>query len=141
MATRTYTFTTGIETSDAPTGAAPSATGDIMTLGYADTNYARRRDWGFTAADYTALKAIGTSGDNQRYDGQTRLVTGTGELWQFDADSAATEDGSTILQPTSGTGRWLIVSGSGGSSSGTASNLESLQTSNELFHKAITQQN
>lgn len=133
MATRTYTFTTGIETSDAPTGAAPSATGDIMTLGYADTTYARRRDWGFTAADYTALKAIGTTGDDQRYDGQTRLVTGTGELWQFDADSAATEDGSTILQPTSGTGRWLIASGSGGGTGGTASNLESLETANELF--------
>jgi hypothetical protein len=133
MATRTYTFTTGIETSDAPTGAAPSATGDIMTLGYADTTYARRRDWGFTAADYTALKAIGTTGDNQRYDGQTRLVTGTGEIWRFDSASSSTEDGSTILAPTSGTGRWLIVSGGGSGSSGTASNLESLETSNELF--------
>ena len=71
MATRVYDFITGIETSDAPTAGDPTLTGDIMNLGYADRSYARRRDFGWTTADYTSLKAIGTTGDDQRYDGQT----------------------------------------------------------------------
>lgn len=138
MATRTYTFTTGIETSDAPSASSPTATGDILTLGYADTNYARRRDLGWTAASYAALKAIGTTGDNQRYDGQTRLVIDTNELWAFDADSSATDDGATILQPNSGTGRWLIVSGSSSSSS-SSSGFETLTQKLELDYLTALQ--
>jgi len=136
MATRTYTFTTGIETSTAPTAGSPTVTGDIMTLGYADTSYARRRDLGWTAADYTALKALGTTGDNARYGGQTRLITGTGELWQFDDDSVATEDGSTILQPTSGTGRWLIASGGGGGAGGSSAGFETLTQKLEVDYNS-----
>lgn len=122
MATRTYNFITGIETSDAPSAATPSATGDILTLGFANTTYARRRDWGFPAANYAALTAIGTSGDNQRYDNQARLVVDTNEVWVFDADSVATPDGTTILQPDSGSGRWLIASAAGNGGGGGGAN-------------------
>lgn len=138
MATRVYDFITGIETSDAPTAGDPTLTGDIMNLGYADRSYARRRDFGWTTADYTALKAIGTTGDDQRYDGQTREVLGTKELWTFDADSSATEDGSTILQPTSGTGRWHLLGGSGGGGS-SSSGFESLTQKLELDYQTSFQ--
>ena len=127
MSVRRYDYATGIETSDAPSATPPSLTGDTMTLGYADTNYARRRDLGWTAANYVALTAITTSGDNQRYDGQVRLVTGTGELWRFDSASSSTADGETVLAPDSGTGRWHIISGAAAGGGGTVNALEVLQ--------------
>jgi hypothetical protein len=123
---REYTFLTGIETSTAPTGGTPSASGDIITKGYADTTYALRRDWGYPVASYAALTAITTSGDNQRYDNQIRLVADQNEIWVFDAASSATPDGSTILAPDSGTGRWLIGSAAGGGGGGSANNLDLL---------------
>ena len=138
MATRQYNFLTGIETSTAPTAGDPTLTGDIMNLGFADRSYARRRDFGWTTADYTSLKAIGTTGDDQRYDGQTREVLGTKELWTFDADSSATEDGSTVLAPTSGTGRWHLISGSGGGGS-SSSGFESLTQKLELDYQTAFQ--
>jgi len=126
---RSYDFVTGFETSTAPTATTPSADSDIMNKGYADDTYAKLAYWGDGVADTAALKAIGTA---DRSDKQCRLKEDTGDIWAFDSASSATEDGTTIIQPTSGTGRWLVVSGSGGGGSGSASNLEALQTQNDL---------
>jgi hypothetical protein len=127
MGTRRYDFLVNVSTSDAPTAGDPSATGDTLTLGYADKTYARRRDLGWTAASYAALKALTTTGDNQRYDGQVRLITDTHELWEFRSASSATDDGESVLAPDSGTGRWHILSSdAAGGGSGSANNLELL---------------
>lgn len=55
------------------------------------------------AADLTALKAL-TGMDN----GEIRLLPSVG-LFHYDSASAATADDVTIVAPTSGTGRWLLV--------------------------------
>lgn len=118
MTTRRYDLNTGIETSSTPTVTDPSSSTDIMSKGYADTTYARRQYWGHAVADTTALKALGTTGDAQRYDQQIVLKDDDNTLWKFDAGSSATEDLVSIIQPTTGTGRWLICSGGSGSGSG-----------------------
>lgn len=119
MATRRFDFTAGFESSESPSGTDPVSGTDFVNLSYANTTYALREDLGYNVASYSALKALGTSGDDARKDGQVRLVSGTGELWYFNAGSSATDDGSTILQPDSGAGRWLIASAAGAASSGT----------------------
>jgi hypothetical protein len=126
MGTRRYDFLVNVSTSDAPTAGDPSATGDTLTLGYADRTYARRRDFGWTAASYAALKALTTTGDNQRYDGQVRLITDTHELWEFRSASSATDDGTSVLAPDSGTGRWHILSADAAGAGGSANNLDLL---------------
>jgi hypothetical protein len=136
MATRRFDFAAGFESSEAPSGTAPVSGTDLINLSYANTTYALRADFGYDVASYAALKALGTSGDDARQDGQVRLISGTGELWYFDADSSATDDGATILQPNSGTGRWLIASAAGASSSGTGG--PSLEV---MIDKLTTEQN
>lgn len=136
--TRSYEFIVGPETSTAPTVGTPSQSVDIVTLGFANTTYAGRVYWGNSVADTTALKAIGTTGDNARADTQVRMKDDNQTLWKFDASSTATEDGTTVIQPTSGTGRWLSAGGSSGGSSGTASASELLQTQNEIAGYGLT---
>jgi hypothetical protein len=102
-----------------------------MSKGYADTTYARRQYWGHAVADTTALKALGTTGDAQRYDQQIVLKDDDNTLWKFDSASSATEDGISVIQPTTGTGRWLAVSGGTGGAGGGASGLEALQNKME----------
>ncbi len=131
MTTRRYDLNTGIETSSTPTVSDPSTSTDIMSKGYADTTYARRQYWGHAVADTTALKALGTTGDAQRYDLQVILKDDDNTLWKFDSSSSATEDGISVIQPTTGTGRWLAVSGGSGGSGGGASGLEALQNKME----------
>lgn len=135
---RSYDFVTGFETSTAPTASTPSADSDIMNKGYADAQYAGRAYWGNSVADTAALKAIGTTGANARADTQVRMKDDNQTLWKFDASSTATEDGTTVIQPTTGTGRWLSASGGGGGSSGTASASELLQTQNEIAGYGLT---
>lgn len=127
MTTRRYDLNTGIETSDTPTVTDPSSSTDIMSKGYADKTYAARQYWGHAVADTTALKAIGTTGDAQRYDQQIVLKDDDNTLWKFDAASSATEDGTTVIAPNTGTGRWLICSGGTGGATAGASSLELLQ--------------
>lgn len=118
MTTRRYDLNTGIETSSTPTVSDPSTSTDIMSKGYADKTYAARQYWGHAVADTTALKALSTTGDAQRYDQQIVLKDDDNTLWKFDSASSATEDLVSIIQPTTGTGRWLICSGGSGSGSG-----------------------
>lgn len=126
---RSYDFVTGFETSTAPTATTPTTDNDIMNKGYADDTYAKIQYWGDAVADTTALKAVGSA---DRTDRQARVKDDDKSIWVFDAASTATEDGTTVIQPTSGTGRWLVASGGSGGSSGTASAAELLQTQNQL---------
>lgn len=126
---RSYDFVTGFETSTAPTATTPTTDNDIMNKGYADDTYAKLQYWGDAVADTTALKAVASA---DRSDKQARVKDDDKSIWVFDASSTATEDGTTVIQPTSGTGRWLVASGGSGGSSGTASAAELLQTQNQL---------
>lgn len=127
--TRSYDFVTGPQTSTAPTPGTPTTDNDFLSKGYADDTYAKLQYWGDPVADTTALKAVGTA---DRFDQQVRLKDDNQTLWKFDSGSSATEDGTTVIQPTSGTGRWLIASGTGGGTGGSASNVEALETQNDL---------
>lgn len=127
--TRSYDFITGPQTSTAPTAGTPTTDNDILSKGYADDTYAKLQYWGDAVADTSALKAVGAS---DRFDKQIRLKDDNQTLWKFDSGSSATEDGTTVIQPTSGTGRWLIASGTGGGSGGSASSIEALESQNEL---------
>lgn len=127
--TRSYDFITGPQTSTAPTAGTPTTDNDILSKGYADDTYAKLQYWGDAVADTNALKAVSSA---DRSDQQIRLKDDNQTLWKFDSGSSATEDGTTVIQPTSGTGRWLIASGTGGGSGGSASAIEALESQNEL---------
>jgi hypothetical protein len=120
MAIRDYNFIVGPETSNLPTASSPSTDDDFMSKGYADDTYAFRQYFGDAVATNAALKAIGSA---DRFDGQLRLITGTNKAYRFDSSSTAVDDGDTVLQPDSGTGRWVIISSSGSASSAQASAL------------------
>lgn len=104
MATRDYQFIVGPETSTLPTVTAPVADGDIVTLGYANTNYARRSSWFESKADATAVKAIVAA---DRADNQLVYVDSLSVLFKFDSASTQTGDDINVITPTAGTGRWL----------------------------------
>jgi len=127
--TREYGAIGGIETSEIQDPATPTNPFDTIHKEYADDTYAKLQYWGDAVADNTALKAVASA---DRSDKQARVKDDDKTIWVFDASSSATEDGTTILQPNSGTGRWLKASGSSGGGSGSASSVEMLQTQNEL---------
>lgn len=67
----------------------------------------------FQTATRAALIALNTTNAG---DGQVAIVQGGsspgdggGAIYYFSAASTATPDGSTVLQPTTGPGRWLVV--------------------------------
>jgi len=132
--TRSYDFVTGPQTSTAPTPGTPTTDNDFLSKGYGDDTYAKLQYWGDPVADTTALKAIGSS---DRFDTQVRLKDDDQSLWKFDSASSATEDGITVIQPTSGTGRWLAVSGSSGGAGGSASAVEQLEVQNDLISQGF----
>jgi hypothetical protein len=60
-----------------------------------------------TVADVSALKAIGSS---DRADKDVALVLGTGSgLYVFSSGSSITGDDMNVVQPTTGTGRWINI--------------------------------
>lgn len=103
MATREYSFIVGPETSTLPTTGTPSASTDLITMGYADENYMQG---GSGVADITALKAVSAA---NRSDKDVRFVESTNTLYRFDSGSAASGDDNLVVTPTAGTGRWLIL--------------------------------
>lgn len=104
MATREYEFVVGPETGTLPTAGTPSASSDVITLGYADENYVQG---GSAVADITALKAVSAA---NRSDKDIRLVESTRQLYIFESGSSATGDDDFVVTPSSGTGRWLKYS-------------------------------
>lgn len=130
--TRSYDFVTGFETSAAPTATTPTTDNDTVSKGYSDTTYTKRADWAADVADTAALKALTGTGSNSRADNQLRFKENSRDVWQYDASSTATEDGTTVISPDDSTGRWHVISAGSSGSAGTASASELLQTQNQL---------
>lgn len=103
MAIRDYQFIVGAETSTLPAAGTPSGDGDTITKGYADDHYVQG---GLPVADLTALAAIAGA---DRADGDVLLVKSSNTLYRFDSASSATADGTRIVAPAVGTGRWFII--------------------------------
>lgn len=120
---RVVDIVVGYETSTQPTAITPSDDADIITKGYADDTYTPYASVGANVDDITALKAVASA---DRYDEQLRFVNGLDLFYQFDAASTATPDDDLVVQPTSGTGRWLKVAIGGGGAGG-GSGIEQLQ--------------
>lgn len=115
---REYKFNSGVKTSQIPSGNSPTEDGEMVSLGYANENYTLKVYYGDSVASVAALKAVGSA---SRFDGQRRVITGIGTAgvtYQFNAASSSVGDDDLVIQPTSGTGRWLKASEGGGSSSG-----------------------
>lgn len=106
MATRQYNFIVGPETSTTPSGAAPTAADDLMTLDYAQNRFNAGR---LPVADIAALKALSDSGTYPRQGGELVSVESTNTLYLFDEDSVEVGDDNNVVQPNSGSGRWLKV--------------------------------
>lgn len=125
MATRSFDFITGVETSTAPDPVDPTNPEDIMSKGYADDTYTAKAHVYGQVADINALKAIASA---DRFDDQYCFVAGLDVIYHFDAASTSTPDDDLVVQPTSGTGRWLkAFTGSGGGGGGTGSGLDQLR--------------
>jgi len=111
---REVQFVVGPETSTQPTGVTPSDDADLVTKGYADDTYTPKQDVYGSVATISALKAIGAS---DRVDEQIVFLTDLDTIYEFDSASSATPDDDLIVQPTSGTGRWIKWNITGGTSS------------------------
>lgn len=120
MGTRPYDFNTGFDTVTAPSVTDPSASTDIVSLGYASKTYAKGVE------TIAALKAIGST---SRTDLQPVYVEELDAWFHFDAGSSATGDDFNVIAPTAGTGRWLRVAAKGegaGQDVATATNIDAL---------------
>lgn len=125
MATRSFDIITGVEASTAPDPVDPTNPEDILSKGYADDTYTAKAHVYGQVADITALKAIASA---DRFDDQYCFVAGLDVIYHFDAASTSTPDDDLVVQPTSGTGRWLkAFTGSGGGGGGTGSGLDQLR--------------
>lgn len=101
MSVRSYQFVVGAETPTLPTAGTPSASTDTVTKGYVEDHFVQG---GAPVADITALKAIGSS---DRADNDALWVDAENAFFVFDSASSTTGDDLTVVQPTSGTGRWF----------------------------------
>lgn len=101
MTIRPYDFDVAVETSEQPGSTTPTDPDDLITKEYADSHYL---PGGASVADTTALAAIDAA---ERFTGKAVVVESTKTLYIFDAASADTADGTRIVQPSSGSGRWF----------------------------------
>lgn len=109
MAIRQYEFVTGIETGSVPTSSAPSASTDLVTLGYADANYTSRFQILGTAADATAVRAF-VADDLATASTKQLLFRIDNSAWYlFDHNDTQADDGDAVLRPAHNpaAGRWL----------------------------------
>jgi hypothetical protein len=124
MTIRQMEFNTGEETAIQPTVVDPSTPTDIVTKGFADQNYMQG---GEAVADVAALKAVAAE---NRKDKDVRLIDSTNEFYKFDSSSSETGDDVNIIVPTSGTGRWILISATGSGGSGGINYLNESDSSN-----------
>lgn len=126
MATRQFDFVTSIETSTVPTASTPTNDNDTVSKGFADSEYARRGSWYDSQSSVTNVKAIAVA---DRVDRQIVFVDNadTGVFYKFDADSTATGDDDLVLQPDTGSGRWLKQELGGVGGAGAGSSITSLK--------------
>lgn len=92
--------------SDATVGAAVTGEDAMDNLAYltGDKANTQVRQLG-TVADLTALKAVASG---SRRDQDYLFLDSNKRLYQFDSASAATGDDYSVVQPSSGTGRWIL---------------------------------
>lgn len=100
MAVRDYQFIVGPETSTLPSATDPSASGDIVTLGYANSHYTRG------VAAVSDVKAIAAA---DRNDNQTLWVDSLKAFFYFDSASSEAGNDVSVITPTAGSGRWVRV--------------------------------
>ena len=89
---REYNFVTGIETSTIPDPGTPTSSNDTISLGFLNDQFY----WAEPVNAYADMRALDTA---QRVHNQRRIGDGPQELWYFDENSTATDDGATILKP------------------------------------------
>jgi len=103
-AVREFKFIVGPETATLPTAGTPSLDTDLVTKLFGDTTYARRASWLESVQTVAAAKAITAA---IRVDNQSLYIDDLAAYFTFDAASSDADDGTTILQPDAGTGRWI----------------------------------
>lgn len=128
-ATRIVDFLTGFETSSAPAVANPSDDADAVNKGYADSTYTAKSHVYGVVDDITALKAIASA---ERFDKQILYVDSKDAIYAFDAASSATGDDDLIVQPDTGTGRWIKKLGGGFGGGGGAAGIDQLEQKTHL---------
>jgi hypothetical protein len=83
----------------------PNAGSQIANKDYVDLAVASLSSaWAAGVQDVTGLQAITAL---QRVDKQCRLVEDTGSVWRFDAQSTTAADGTSVIAPSAGSGRWF----------------------------------
>jgi hypothetical protein len=113
--TRQFDFTgVGPETATLPTAGTPTNDADTINKGWLEEYGFDRSAIHDGVASISALRAITAA---VRQDKQICLVQNTG-LYEFDSTDSQTDDGSTIIQPDAGSGRWLLISAVGGGGAG-----------------------
>lgn len=115
MSTRDFNFVVGPESSTIPNASTPTNANDTISKGWVEEYGFTRGSIAGAVADTNALKAIDAA---VRQDNQIILVDSKGALYRFDSSSTATDDGDAVIQPSSGSGRWLALTSAGGSGGG-----------------------
>jgi Chaperone of endosialidase len=83
----------------------PNAGSQIANKDYVDLTVAGLSSaWAAGVQDVAGLQAVTAT---QRVDKQCRLVEDTGSVWRFDAQSTVAADGTSVIAPNSGSGRWF----------------------------------
>lgn len=103
MGTRKYDFTTGIETSTAPSASDPSAPDDPVILSYIEEHYVPGYQ---TQATITALKNLPTA---DRTEGDIVFVKDQNVAFRYSASATDTNDDYFYLTPVSSVGRWIRI--------------------------------
>lgn len=134
MAKRQVDFISGFETPTAPVVGTPSLDGHLVTKGYADDTYTPRAHVYGKVSNLTALKAIASA---DRFDEQLVWQAGVDAWYEFDSSGVQTPDDDEVVQPTSGTGRWLKVASGGGGAVGSGSAIDAWKQKYEQEHDDI----
>lgn len=106
MSTRSYQFIVGPETDTLPTASDAVADSDFPPYSQTQREYARRLSYYESRTNAQAVRDIPVA---DRANGQQVFCIALTKEFYFDSASAAADDGTTVLQPSVGTGRWLQI--------------------------------
>jgi len=112
MTTRIFDFTAAsIDSSAQPTVEDAVADSDVAPF----SQTARRASWLDSQADNAAIKAIAVA---VRVNNQCLFNEAKAAFYCFDADSVLADDDDLVLEPDTGSGRWLKITGGAGVAEG-----------------------
>jgi len=103
-AIRQFDFVSGPETATLPSAGTPTLADDLITLGFADGRYAALSSWFDSQQTIAAVKAISVA---DRSNNQTLYLDDLSAYFAFDSASGAANDDVDVLEPDTGTGRWI----------------------------------